>query len=53
MTHHYEPDSTVAPDYRGQRPCLHCPLPRSNKVHAVPAVPDEIREAELRRVGEA
>jgi hypothetical protein len=52
VTHHYEPDTTVTPDHRGVRPCLHCPLPRANAVHAVPEVPDDVKAAEARRVGE-
>ena len=52
MTHIYVPDATVAPDHRGQRPCLHCPLPRGNAVHQVPEVDDEVKAVEARKVGE-
>jgi hypothetical protein len=51
MSHVYVPDATVAPDHRDRRPCT-CGMPKSNRVHELPEVPNEIKEAELRKVGE-
>lgn len=50
--HLYEQDQAARPDHRGDRPCLHCPLPRRNAVHDVPDVTDEQAE-HRRRAGEA
>lgn len=54
MAHRYEPDGTARPDHRGVRPCLHCPLPKGNRVHDEKAVAErEAAQAEhLRRIGD-
>lgn len=49
--HLYEPDRTARPDHRGARPCVHCPLPRKNRVHEVPDT-SEAQAEHLRRIGE-
>jgi hypothetical protein len=50
--HHYQPDMTVAPDHRGERPCTLCPLPRGNAVHEVAALDLEVAVVAARIIGE-
>lgn len=45
--HLYEPDRAAFPDHRGIRPCVHCPLPKANRVHELPDASAE--QAEHRR----
>lgn len=49
--HLYEPDRTARADHKGARPCIHCPLPRANRVHELPDTSDAQAE-ERRRIGE-
>jgi methylphosphotriester-DNA--protein-cysteine methyltransferase len=52
ITHLYIPDPTTPADHKGARPCLRCPLPRSNRVHDVVDHSDEERAVDARRLGE-
>lgn len=49
--HLFQPDDS-ATDWRGQPGCALCPLPKGHEIHRLPEVPDEVRKAEARRVGE-
>jgi hypothetical protein len=50
--HHFQPDMTVAPDHRGDRPCALCPLPLGNAVHEVAARDPEEAVVAARIIGE-
>ncbi|HEX6970239.1 MAG TPA: hypothetical protein VF174_15700 [Micromonosporaceae bacterium] len=52
MSHVYVPDASVAPDHRDRRPCT-CGMPKSNRVHELPEVPDEAKLVDARKLGEA
>lgn len=52
MTHHYQPDMTVAPDHRGERPCAACPLPKANAVHDVAELDPDVAVVAARIIGE-
>jgi len=49
--HHYQPDATVAPDHRDERPCV-CGMPRANRVHDVPELDSEVAVVAARIIGE-
>lgn len=49
--HHYERDG-LPTRKDGPEGCLHCPLPAGHAVHQVEPVPDEVTEAEARKIGE-
>jgi len=40
------------PDHRGQDRCADCGMPKTNQRHDLPAVPNNVRDAEARRLGE-
>lgn len=50
-THLYEADLDARPDHRDVRPCKHCPLPKSNRVHDLPDTADAQAEHH-RRIGD-
>jgi hypothetical protein len=49
-THLYQPDLTLAPDHRDQRPCT-CGMPKRWRGHDVPDTAEAAAE-ERRRLGE-
>jgi hypothetical protein len=51
-THIYVPDGL--PDRRGgPQGCQHCPMPARHRVHVLPPVDADVRQAEARRLGES
>lgn len=51
MTHAYQPDHTVAPDHRDERPCT-CGMPRQNRAHDVVELDPDVAAVGARIVGE-
>ncbi len=49
--HVFQADGSAA-DWRGQPGCALCPLPKRHEIHTLPAVPQDVRDAEARRMGE-
>jgi hypothetical protein len=48
--HAFEDDGTT--DWRGQKICHRCSLPKDIDRHQLPEVPPEVAEVEARRLGE-
>lgn len=49
--HGYTPDTRLATDWRGLRPCT-CGLPRTNRVHDIPETHPDAEEISARILGE-